>query len=98
MSPRRGCSRSRTRTTAAAVGTGFDVAPPPSNLIMVRAPGSSDAIARIVEGLRVEGVLVGAVDAHRLRAVLHAGIDDEGTEVAARAFERVLGAVAGSRP
>jgi 7-keto-8-aminopelargonate synthetase-like enzyme len=51
-------------------------------------------ISRLVAGLQEKGVLVSAVNDRRLRAALHAGVDDEGVDRAARAFESVIRAMA----
>lgn len=83
----------RARRLASALsdlGSSFDVLEPASNMVFVRARNADGAIARVVSGLRENGVLASAVDGVRLRVVLHAGIGDEDVERAIAVFAKVL--------
>jgi len=74
----------------AAAGGRFRVWKPHTNMVVLSAPSPDGSAARLVSDLRREGVFVGGVDAVRVRAVLHAGIDDSATERAIAIFQRIL--------
>ncbi len=65
------------------------VIPPASNMMVVQSRRAG-VIDRLVKALREVGVLTTAIDARRLRAVVHAGIDDDAITRAAEAFPRAL--------
>jgi threonine aldolase len=87
----------RARRLAAAIGDALDprayaLVPPASNIVLLRAVGEGVSVEPLVPALAAEGVRVSTFDAQRLRAVLHAGIDDAAVDHAIGAFRRVLGA------
>jgi len=74
----------------AAAGARFHVWKVHTNMVILASPGPDGSCARLVADLRREGVLVSSVDASRIRAVLHAGIDDAAVDQATAIFQRLL--------
>lgn len=83
----------RARRLAAGIASAtesiFAVGAPASNMVLVHLCERERSAFDVVAELRAQGVLVGALDGARLRAVLHAGIDDEDVERAVVAFGQV---------
>ena len=85
----------RARRLAAALADAIDprvhsVATPASNIVLLRAASEGVSIEPLVPALAALGVRVGTFGPRRLRAVMHAGIDDAAVERAIVAFRRVL--------
>jgi threonine aldolase len=71
-------------------GSKYRVQQPMTNLVVLHATAETQSVEPLVAQLREEGVLVGTIDARRLRAVTHHGIGDAAIERACSAFRHVL--------
>lgn len=65
---------------------GFGVVPPETNILMIDVERDDVAPAEIVRFLQERDVLILATGPHRLRAVTHLDVDEEGVERACAAF------------
>lgn len=82
--------RARQLAEAAGANPGVQVVPPETNIVMLRLdPDGPDADAVRI-GLEERGVRMSRFSRHRLRAVTHMDVDDEGIATAAGALAAVL--------
>lgn len=74
-----------------APGLIIEAGSPATNMIFAQLEsGSPVNTQKVCEALRNHGVLVGAIEPHRFRIVVHYWIDDQAVEIAAKAFWEVL--------
>jgi len=74
-----------------APGLVIEPGSPATNMIFAQLEsGSPVTTQKVCEALRQRGVLVGAIEPHRFRIVVHYWIDDQAVETTARAFHEVL--------
>ena len=83
------------RRLAAAVGAlpqlALDQPRVDSNLVFFDCAGTGLSAAALSEALRAKGVLIGAMGAHRLRAVTHLDVDAAAVDTAGEALGAVVG-------
>ncbi len=64
---------------------------PATNMIFAQLESASPVTTKqVCDALRERGVLVGAIEPHRFRIVVHYWIDDAAVEITAKAFHEVL--------
>lgn len=74
-----------------APGLVIEPGSPATNMIFAQLEsGSPITTQKVCDALKERGVLVGAIEPHRFRIVLHYWIDDAAVEIAANAFWEVL--------
>ncbi|PWH14325.1 MAG: low-specificity L-threonine aldolase [Anaerolineae bacterium] len=74
-----------------APGLVIEPGSPATNMIFAQLEsGSPVTTQKVCEALRERGVLVGAIEPHRFRIVVHYWIDDQAVETTANAFWEVL--------
>jgi threonine aldolase len=79
-------ARARRLGECVAALDGFRVVPPETNIVMIDVERDDLAAPDVVGFLRERGILILATGAHRLRAVTHLDVDEEGIERACAAF------------
>lgn len=69
---------------------GLRVTPPETNIVMIDLVTSRCSVATLLARLETQGVRMVPFGAHRVRAVVHLNVDDEGVAQAIRATSSVL--------
>ncbi len=83
-------TRARTLAQRASAIPGLCVIEPDTNIVMMDVAGDGVTAADVVRELALLGVMMVPFTSHRVRAVLHMDVNDEGLNHAAEALERVM--------